>query len=318
MSKARILLVGAGQLGSRHLQALALLDEPASIQVVDPSGESLETARQRWSEVGGHDDVEFLMSMAGTAPEVDVAIVATAADVRRRAIETMLDRVRPSYAVLEKVLFQHPDDFDSVAGLFANKGTRAWVNCPRRMWPFYQELRSKVKPPVHMDVTGTNWGLACNAIHLIDLFAYLSGGKDYFLTPAFDEGHMESKRAGFIELTGAVKADFGEAGEASIKSLASGETPFVIIIEDADHNWKIEEGNGKAMVFVKNTGAGTEQEVRVPFQSQLTNIVVTQLLSDGECPLTPYGESWALHLPLLSAISDHLYGPGKVDKCPIT
>jgi predicted dehydrogenase len=318
MSKARILLVGAGQLGSRHLQALASLDEPASIQVVDPSGASLDTARQRWGEVNGHESVEFLPSLAGAAPEVDVAIVATAADVRRSAIESMLNRVRPSYAILEKVLFQHPDDFDAVAGLFANKGTRAWVNCPRRMWPFYQELKSRVKPPVHMDVTGTNWGLACNAIHLIDLFAYLSGAKDYFLTPSFDEGHTESKRDGFIELTGSLTADFGAAGEASVRSLASGETPFVIIIEDTAHNWKIEEGNGTAVAFVKSTGAGTEQVMKVPFQSQLTNIAVTQLLSDGECPLTPYGESWALHLPLLSAISEHLYGPGKVDRCPIT
>ena len=318
MTKARILIVGAGQLGSRHLQALASLAEPASIQVVDPSPSSLDAARKRWGEVNGHEDVEFFTALKNAAPDVDVVIVATNADVRRRVIESMLDRVRPSYVVLEKVLFQHPDDFDAVAGLFANRGIRVWVNCPRRMWPFYQELRSRVKRPVRLGVTGTNWGLACNAIHFIDLFAYLSGQKEYVLNASFDEGYIESKREGFIEMTGSITADYGIGGQASLTSLASGETPFVVTIEDAAHRWNIEEGKGTLKVFDKSTGAEKEQVLKVPFQSQLTNIVVTQLLSDGECPLTPYGESWSLHVPLLKAVSEHLYGPGKVNRCPIT
>lgn len=318
MSKVRILIVGAGQLGSRHLQALASLDRPVSIQVVDPSMLSLNLARKRWGEVNGHGRVEFIPALNGAAAEVDVAIVATTADIRRGVIEAMLSRIHPSYVVLEKVAFQHPGDFDTVAGLFANKGVRVWVNCPRRMWPFYENLRSTVKTPMRLDVKGTNWGLACNSIHFIDLFAYLSGVKDFFLTPAFDDGHIESKRKGFIELTGSLAAYFGIGGEISLTSNASDETPFVVTIEDAEHRWSIEEGKGRVVARDKAMDIEKEQIIKVPFQSQLTNIVVEHLLNDGDCPLTPFGESWALHVPLLKAISEHLYGPGKVNRCPIT
>jgi predicted dehydrogenase len=46
-----IVIIGAGQLGSRHLQALRLIDEPIRIQVVDPSHESLKVAEERFNQV---------------------------------------------------------------------------------------------------------------------------------------------------------------------------------------------------------------------------------------------------------------------------
>ena len=39
-----IAIIGAGQLGSRHLQALVAVDFPLTVQVVDPSNEALKIA----------------------------------------------------------------------------------------------------------------------------------------------------------------------------------------------------------------------------------------------------------------------------------
>ena len=56
----QIAIIGAGQLGSRHLQGLAKLQLPCQVHVVDPSPKSLEVARQRFAEtppsphVGGY------------------------------------------------------------------------------------------------------------------------------------------------------------------------------------------------------------------------------------------------------------------------
>ncbi|MCV3262394.1 Gfo/Idh/MocA family oxidoreductase [Vibrio harveyi] len=49
--KDNLLIIGAGQLGSRHLQALAQLDDKFSIYVLDPFEQSLEVAKQRYQEV---------------------------------------------------------------------------------------------------------------------------------------------------------------------------------------------------------------------------------------------------------------------------
>ena len=50
-----LLLVGAGQLGSRYLQGLVASDSELEITVVDPSSESLETAKLRWIAAGGDE-----------------------------------------------------------------------------------------------------------------------------------------------------------------------------------------------------------------------------------------------------------------------
>ena len=46
-----IAIIGAGQLGSRHLQGLKLAKLPIKIQVVDSSAESLAVAKSRYEEV---------------------------------------------------------------------------------------------------------------------------------------------------------------------------------------------------------------------------------------------------------------------------
>jgi saccharopine dehydrogenase-like NADP-dependent oxidoreductase len=45
-----IVIIGAGHLGSRHLQALAHLEEQAFVQVIDPSEDSRTIAEKRFKE----------------------------------------------------------------------------------------------------------------------------------------------------------------------------------------------------------------------------------------------------------------------------
>ena len=45
-SKMRILLIGSGQIGSRHLQALASVDDVSEVVAVDPSDASLLRAKR--------------------------------------------------------------------------------------------------------------------------------------------------------------------------------------------------------------------------------------------------------------------------------
>ncbi len=51
-SQFRVLIVGCGQLGSRHLQAVASLTSAYCIEVVDPRPEALQLGRDRLHELG--------------------------------------------------------------------------------------------------------------------------------------------------------------------------------------------------------------------------------------------------------------------------
>ena len=53
----KIALIGAGQLGSRHLQGLAKSDLEISIEVVEPFEVSRNTAKQRFEEIPTNEKI---------------------------------------------------------------------------------------------------------------------------------------------------------------------------------------------------------------------------------------------------------------------
>lgn len=317
-----IIVTGAGQLGSRHLQALALLSEPARIVVTDPSPASLAVAEERFRQIPGNElhEVTFHRTPGESGvTHADLAVVATAADVRRGVITMLLQEVECRMMILEKVLFQKLDDFAFVGSLFDSYGVSAWVNCPRRLFPTYISIRDIVGDErVAMSVTGTGWGLGSNGIHFIDLFEYLTGMTVSEWHPLLDKEVIKSKREGFVEFTGTV---FGNAGghTLSLTSLPGDKTGVTVTITTAHDRWTIAESAGTVMHEWHEGGwKSSTEKYSMIYQSAMTNLVAGSLFNTGDCGLTPYGTSALMHLPYIAMLIHHLNRTFKTDICPIT
>ena len=90
-----IAIIGAGQLGSRHLQGLKLAQMPMCIQVIDKSPESLLTARERYEQIVPNPQVtsvEYLTTIDELAPELDLVIVATGSKPRAAILAELLSK----------------------------------------------------------------------------------------------------------------------------------------------------------------------------------------------------------------------------------
>jgi len=318
-----IALIGAGQLGSRHLQALALFDRPARVTVIDPSAASLAVARERFDQVaGGGSRVEarYATDFAELPARIDAAVVATNADARRAAIEKLLARSSVRVALLEKVLFQRLADYEAVGALLARGGTRAWVNCAQRLWPFFRDLRPRTvgRSKLQISVAGAQWGLGCNAIHILDLLPFLTGDAGCRLETALDPGSIPSKRAGFVEFTGTLHA-YGERGNRIVQtSSREGSVPISYEVQSDEFRAQWHASDGTMRIAEAAGGwQWRESQAQAPFQSQLTHTVLAEMLDTGRSALPGYDESAALHLPMLRAFLGHL-GLGDADACPIT
>ncbi|HEY1100021.1 MAG TPA: hypothetical protein VGF99_13885, partial [Myxococcota bacterium] len=102
-----LLLVGAGELGSRHLQGLAVVaaDE---VLVVEPSPTARDRAAARYLEVASPASplLRFVDDVAAVDARADVGIVATGSLHRRAVVEGLAGAgVLPRRLVLEKFLF---------------------------------------------------------------------------------------------------------------------------------------------------------------------------------------------------------------------
>lgn len=323
----KISIVGAGQIGSRHLQALAQIDREVSIQVVEPYSTAREIARERFNEVNTANkvlNVEYLDNITGLENDLDIAIVATNADVRRMVIEELLSQKAVKYIILEKVLFPQFEDFNVIDLLLKQNDVQAWVNCPRRMWPIYKEIKDKLKEAerIEYSVNGTRWDMGSNAIHFIDHFAYLTNQTKITLSAdGLDPDTSSSKRTGCFEFTGNLYGSSAEGNRISLTSYNDHSAPlFVQIISDRVR-CLVRESEGKAWISEKQLNwEWTEIPFTTPFQSQLTHLAVQQILDTGKSDLTPFNESWELHIPVLSAFIAQLNRTNgkEVIICPIS
>ena len=309
------------------MQALAKSTLPLEITVIDPNIQALEIAKQRFNEIAKPNIAqkpEYRQNLDDAAEKFDIGIVATSSDIRREVVEELLDKVAVRCLILEKVAFQNARDFGYVIELLKSKHVKAWVNFPRRVIPFYSQLKRMFEPheQVFYTVQGGDWGLACNAIHFIDYLCFLIEETDYEVSCfGLDRDIKDSKRKGFVEFTGALHCQFRNGSEVTLISQNGSRQPPLTTIMSNSILYEIEEEKGLARVSHEENGWKLEE---TPFklcqQSELTNKLVEEIINTGNCGLTPIAESYLIHKPLLESFIKHLEDltGKKYSSCPIT
>jgi predicted dehydrogenase len=303
----QIAVIGAGQLGSRHLQGLAGLRESAHLHVVDPAEVVRGQAKSRLVEAAGEESARQLTlhQDASTLPSaIDFAVVATTANHRFAALDALLNATKVRYLLLEKVLFQRFSEYEQAGRLIERHGVRTWVNCPRRAYEVYRTVKGwfAADPVVHMDVAGGAWGLGCNGVHFVDLFAFLTETvPNHYDSSDLDPDSIPARRTGFIEYTGTLRAR-SSAASLAIASMRDSQVRHLITIRSRDQQAVIDEGSGTAW-RLQSVSKSQIVNFSVPWQSQMTGIIAWKLLDQGDCELTPYAQSAAIHLGFLRALA---------------
>lgn len=322
----KIALIGAGQLGSRHLQGLAKSNLEISIEVVEPFENSRNIANQRFEEMSTNEKIikiDFLENISQLSNDLDLVIVATNADVRFKVVKELLESKKAKNLVLEKVLFQKVDEYKKVEALLLKTNTKCWVNHPRRMFPFYKKLKQQLLncKNINFTVSGGAWGLGCNGLHFLDCFSYLSDKTNVELNSTFlDKKLYETKRKGFNEFNGMIVGKL-DSHNFSLNCFVNNISPIQFSITSDEVNILIDEANAWYRVSKKENN--WKQEIKegkiIYFQSELTNILLNDIF-DSNCTLPSYDEAMKLHVSYLSSLMDHInsFSQTKYDFCPIT
>jgi predicted dehydrogenase len=298
------LLVGAGQLGSRYLQGLVRVDRELSITVVDNSSSSLDLAWQRLAEVSpatGHE-VRFSTSLDEAPKQLDLVLVSVPAHCRADVVTAISARHQVTAWILEKVLAQSSQQVGQIEKTFEGH-SRVWVNTPRRIMTWHQEIKAQLlaSGPAALRVllAGGTWGLACNAIHFIDLVSWWTGGSVVGVDCRGLGDWLPSKRSGFQEVFGSLIVHFREGSTLELICNQSDAAPR-IEVETQEGIWLIDETAGRAI-----GPSGQEIAGQLSLQSALTAPLVEQILTFGRCELPSLADSAAQHRPFLDALLQH-------------
>ena len=320
----KIAVIGSGQLGSRHLQGIVGLGVECTIYVVDTSVTSLEVARQRVDDLDTKlSEIKYLTSQCDLPAKLDYVVVATSANVRLSVIKQLLVNRKIQQIVLEKVLFQYYDEYQEAVDLFKGTGVNVWVNCPRRGYSVYKEIKeffngSKIN---YLDIQGGQWGMGCNSIHFVDLFGFLTDGyPSQIQTNNLDKEIFPSKRAGYYEFSGRMCGEIGEA-TFGISSKLGSSMRHLITIRSDDKTCIVDERAGKAFLCSdEKKPRWSTISFNNPLTSELSTSLARDALANKELPIASLSDSTLYHLPLIEALIHHANKSSDVEfgLCPIT
>ncbi|WP_026691183.1 Gfo/Idh/MocA family oxidoreductase [Alteribacter aurantiacus] len=327
MNRPILAIIGAGQIGRRHLQALKRLNRSARLFVVDPNPSSLTLAKKQYKETPKthvKHDIYYLNDLGDLPDNIDVAIIATTSDVRKTIVLHLLETSHVDCMILEKVVFQDEESFVEINDRLQSEGVMCWVNCPLRTLETFEKAKEELRTstPVHYRLVGSDWNLASNAIHHLDLFSYLTDERVVDLSQSrLNNAIQLSKRKGFYEVTGTLEG-LGENGSTfKVTSQDKSGNPFILHVSNSDVHLVLNFTQQEGWVAHKKTNwLWKPFPCDIVLQSNLTHLYVEDILNFNRCKLPTYQESWQQHLPLLKVLSAKFKKAGLTSgkECPIS
>ena len=315
-----ILLAGAGNIGSRHLQGATKSKYDLDIWVYDLSEDALKISKERYEQMpeNGNKETHYVTSLEEVPSNIDVAIVASGSKPRASIVKSILASKKVKYMVLEKFLFGKLSEYSEIGNLLKVNGVKTWVNCPYRMFEGYHRLKDKLdsnSPLIASFGNGGNWGLCCNSIHYIDIFMFLTGQEDYIVDLSELEPEvLESKRPGYVELIGNLTIKTHRGDTLTLQTSKEGDFIQQIKIKNGVHSIVIDE-NSNTINFDDDISP-----LGFAYQSGLTGVLIDDILEKGTCSLSCFETSSHYHILFLNAVAPFI---NKIkgwdsDACPIT
>ena len=273
----RICIVGVGNIGMRYVQGISGKFPDAELFLVDCDTRLKELEKL---DLG---NVKLFTSLDEIDESIDLFVVATSCEPRLSIYKQCLDR-NPRYIILDKYLFKSREEFEECLTLtrvptFVNQ----WMYGSKTFDPLFEEQARSV------ELTGSGWGLACNAVHWIDVFkrhmniTHLQVGSDTTIFKVFP-----SKRAGYEEIYGGL----------------------VFVDRDSDKTFRLIDKGDDSLVGAQEIRvdgrvylfdyASIKQDDNVlsnfPYFSEIIGDIVSEIIDKGSCNLPLLEESISQHL----------------------
>jgi hypothetical protein len=302
----KILLVGAGQIGSRHLEGLFKIDIRLSITIIEPIPALLNNLRLKWlnSQDKKINNKKIIMkNKLVLEKNYDVAIIATSSKNRSHIIRKISKKSNINFWIIEKVLAQSYCQMKVIEKATSN-ALGVYINTPRRLMPWYQKIKKYFfnKGILQLNMTGSNWGLACNTIHFIDLICWMTGEKLISVsTDNLNKEWTESKRKGYYEISGKLELFFSRGSKSVLveNNFRKNINPK-IKISNKKITWCINEELGIARSNKNKILKG-----KIIYQSDMTGSVIKDIIRKKDSKLPSLKESLEQHRIYVDAMLLH-------------
>lgn len=325
----RVLVVGCGQLGSRHLQAVASLPTVTQIDIVEPNLKAIETAKRFLSEVSPlphHIRFNWHQDLQEASREGDLCILATQARNRFELLEQIATRLAYPSFLIEKIVAQSVKEYKDMLGLAKLQNLSIWVNCKTRAYPIHKRIKKFLDPqsPIIFTSVGGNHGLANNGVHTADIFMFHDGCNAIRSTGVYIDPILHPSKRGseILDLSGTLQGVTPKGSQFSISFAKDHALSEQITIVSKDYRCIVDHMQRWALESSPETKWLWKP---VPFEgnlmvSEMTKAFASDILNHGRCDLPTLEDCFLPHAFILETLQPHfnkLMGKD-LNYCPVT
>ena len=299
----KILLVGCGNIGYRHLEGLLNTDLSLNITVIEISQltikEQIKKIKQKKFK---NKKINFSNNFSIRRLKFDLVICATTAYKRFDLIKKLVNRFNFSKILIEKLAFQNVNDFENALQLFKKNEIQCWVNCPRREFKLFKKIKRQNKNinRLSIDVSGDKWNMASNSIHIFDLFYFFVNTPVNFTQKKINLKKIPSKHHNFFELTGKFKI-YNKKYSISMSDQRK-KRGFTIKIKTPKTKYYIDEN--KKFVKVSANNKIFFKKITIPLQSQTTKSFIKRIAYNKKILLPTLLEAYLPHKMVYSSFKN--------------
>ncbi len=315
--KKKILLIGCGNIGFRHLQGLLKINLDLDIYIIEKSKvKILEQSKKIQNMSLNNKKITFSNNFLLKNIKFDLVICATTSFKRYKLLKKLILKFKFSKIIIEKLAFQNILDFNKSLKLFKKNKVNCWVNCPRREQEIYKKIynENKKNKILSIEVSGNKWNLASNSIHFFDLFYFFN--KSLINLNQIEENLkiIPSKHHKFLELTGKFKIS-NENYFILLNDQKKGRD-IIVKIKTLNKIYYINES--KQFVKIQYKNKNIKKKIKILLQNELTKILAKKILYKKKINLSTLSETYLSHKLLFSAFKKYFYKKREVFNCPIT
>lgn len=300
MKYKKILLIGLGYIGLRHLESIIKIKNKIEISIYDIRVKHLNSIYEKKNKQNLPKNIKLKkITKSKFNKHYDLLIIATTAKSRYILLRNLLSFVNIKSIVIEKIAFQSEIEFVKSLNLINKNKINAWVNCTRREYNSYQYLSKIIKrnniKNFTLKIFG-NFEFSSNLIHFIDLFSYLSETDDMKMIKSKFHSIKNSKRDKFFKFSGKVELISGNKNKLLVENNESSKYPLIIYFKSKYFSIKFTESSFDVKI-IKNEFKINHDRLNFKhiYISEIMTKVYYNILKKQSCNLSTLQSSFFHH-----------------------
>ena len=308
----KILFIGCGEIGSRHVQAASQIKGKNQIIIVDPSKKSKDICKKRIDSLNKKNNFYYWIDeIDNIALNADLCIISTQAKERVEILKKIHQTLNIKNYLIEKVVSNSFKKISALNAYSKKNKLNIWVNCKTRAYKVHKQIKSfmiknnSIDAGINFKYSGGHGGLFTSAIHVIDLFIFYDKSEKLNLKYSKFEDDVFITKRNTYDLNGTLMGVSNSSSILLIDYKDVSYRPDMYYISTINSNFIVDhENNIFFSSTLKNNWKWEKSIINEDFRiSNMSKKFIVDILTDKKCDLPTLQESMISHEFLFKSVS---------------